>query len=191
MSDSVGSVLVKNEKTEDEPAVPHIWQRQCMVCQIKLRSHVKRHVLKVHPPWYTDPTAACWECEGHVRDISRHLAVTEREHSGNHNFSDVHVSLWCRLMFGILVFFSNYFELESVSFLLGFVLSNKLFPSHQATFDFAQIHLLQKLCTSFEFDDVPAAFTVSPPNHVACILHWSVLMRLLHFMKSVDDWNEF
>ena len=191
MSDSVGSVLVENEKTEDEPAVPHNGQRQCMVCQMKLRSHVKRHVLKVHLPWYTDPTAACWECEGHVRDISRHLAVTEREHSGNHNFSDVHVSLWCRLMFGILVFFSNYFELESVSFLLGFVLSNKLFPSHQATFDFAQIHLLQKLCTSFEFDDVPAAFTVSPPNHVVCILHWSVLMRLLHFMKSVDDWNEF
>ena len=48
---------------------------------------------------------ACWECERHVRDIFQHLAVTEREHTGSQNFSDLHVSLsCCQLLFGILVF---------------------------------------------------------------------------------------
>ena len=36
---------------------------------------------------------ACWEYERHVRDIFQHLAVTEREHTGSQNFSDLHVSL--------------------------------------------------------------------------------------------------
>ena len=138
MPDNVGSVLVKNKKkkkkTEENQLFSHGGQRQSMVCQANLRSHVRRHVLAIHLLWYTDPTAACWGCECHVRDISRHLAVTERERTGIRNFSGI---------------FSKYFDLESVSFLLEFVLSNQLFSSHQATFDFAQTHLLQRLCTSF------------------------------------------
>ena len=49
---------MKKQKSEDEPAVSH-GQRQCMVCQAKLRGYIKRHVLIAHLPWYTDPTAAC------------------------------------------------------------------------------------------------------------------------------------
>ena len=36
--------------------------------------------------------------------------------------------------------FSNYFDLQSVLFILEFVLTNELFPSHQVTFDFAQVN---------------------------------------------------
>ena len=61
--------------------------------------------MAAHLSWYTDRTAACWECERHVRDIYGHLSGTEREHTGIQNFSDLHVSLWCRLLFGFLVFF--------------------------------------------------------------------------------------
>ena len=64
-----------------------------MVYQATLRGHIKRHVLAAHLPWYTDPTAACWECERRVRDISGHLSVTDREHTGIQNISDLHVSL--------------------------------------------------------------------------------------------------
>ena len=46
----LGLFWLKVKKTEDEPAVPHDGQRQCIVCQAKLRSHVKRHVLAIHLP---------------------------------------------------------------------------------------------------------------------------------------------
>ena len=68
---------------------------QCIVCQAKLRGHIKRHVLAAHLSWYTDQTTACLECERHVRDIYGHSSGTEREHTGIQNFSD----LVCHFLF--------------------------------------------------------------------------------------------
>ena len=38
-------------------------------------------------------------------------------------------------------------------------MSNKLFPFHQTSFDFAQVDLLNRWCASFELDSIPDSFT--------------------------------
>ena len=68
--------------------------------------------------------------------------------------------------------------------LLNFVLANNLFPPQQATFSFSHIQFFHGLCSFFQLGVIPSVLSVSPPNHVVCVLHWTVLARLLHKMKS-------
>ena len=78
-----------------------------MVCGVTYKVHMKRHVIDAHLPWYTDPTEACWECGCYVGKMSRHLEISERVHSSNPGFSDLQLSLWYQLAFGILFFFQT------------------------------------------------------------------------------------
>ena len=76
--------------------------------------------------------------------------------------------------------------------LLNFVLANKLFPPQQATFSSSHIQFFHGLCSFFQLDVIPSVLSVSSPNHVVCVLHWTVLARLLHKMKSMTVLlNEF
>ena len=192
MSDKqVGSVLAESL---DSSSISLVGKgKKCHLCGDNFGKHLRRHIFAKHLPWYTDPTASCWECEQHVKDLAWHLSVTKD--LGIHakpQFTDEHIPLWCRLMFGILVFFSNYFNLQSVSDLLVFVKGKHIFPESQpdSKFNFPQIHLMHKLCEYFELG-IPKSFCLSPPNHVVCILHWQILARLIKLMDSDDDWNLF
>lgn len=51
-------------------------KRKCYLCGVTIRSHIKKHAMAAPLPWYIEPTAACWECEGHIRDLNRHVTHT-------------------------------------------------------------------------------------------------------------------
>ena len=167
--------------------------RMCTLCGSSVSGHIKRHIFGSHLPWYFSPTSACWDCQNYIKgSLTRHINSSDIRHS-NYNFSDAHLQLWCRLMFGILVFFANHLELGSVLDLLGFILAHNLFPetiSAEANFDSDHVCFLKELCRSFQLT-IPDTFSISPPNHVVCILHWKILVKLLAFLKIIDDWSEF
>ena len=181
----VGSVLDESNLT----AASKKGGRICQICDVGIKRHLKRHVIGTHLPWYTDPTEACWECGCYAANMPRHLDCSERVHSPNPGFSDMQLSLWYRLMFGVLLFFTNTFGVDSVPQLLGYVVVNELFPPQQATLSYSHTQFFLGLCHSFNLGDIPSSFSISPPNHVVCILHWTILSRLVSILKSEPVWK--
>ena len=66
-------------------------------------------------------------------------------------------------MFGILVFATNYFNLQSVFDLMVYIKGKQIFPESQqdSKFDFPQILLLHKICEYFELGNPKAFVTYS------------------------------
>ena len=160
----------------------------CTLCGDSVSSHLQRHMLRNHLPWYFSPTSACWHCKEYVgHDVTRHVQSQSRSHlKESYSFSDVYLQLWCQLMYGILVFFASRLQLGSVTELLQIVLLNNLFPNYNgdvASFDAYQMGRLGKVCETFELP-IPETFAVSPPNHLVCILHWKIVVNLLHWIRD-------
>ena len=163
--------------------------RKCSLCDKLKHRHIQRHVLGTHLPWYIIPTSACWHCKTYVqRNLTTHVETFPSDrppHSKHYKFSlDIHLQLWCQLTFGILVFLASRLQLGSVVDLLGFVLAEGLFPQRiadDANFGDDQVDCLKKLCHFFDLT-IPETFVISPPNHVVCILHWKILVKLLEYM---------
>ena len=73
---------------EDPPATSILGStsksgRKCPVCPGKF-THVRRHVLREHLPWYTAPSSACWECElnlGCENSLNLHIKL---QHENKH-----------------------------------------------------------------------------------------------------------
>lgn len=143
--------------------------------------------MAAHLPWYIEPTAACWECEGHIRDLNRHVTHTSDKFHMQPHFDDSRFPYWCQLMHGVLVFFMNHLGLSSLACLLQFVISSGLFPppltESNGNFDSTQVRLMQVLSASLGITS-PKEFRISPPNHIVCILHWKIISKLLVLFDS-------
>ena len=161
----------------------------CTLCGLAVTTHLLRHTLHHHLPWYFSPDSACWNCKEFVgtgkESLSRHVESSHKSHWKFSN-SDVYLLLWCQLMFGILVFFASELNLSSVVDLLQIVLAHKLFPEFHGdvkSFDESQIGSLRKVCEVYGLS-APETFAVSPPNNVVCILHWKIVVKLLDWIRT-------
>ena len=97
VSKQVGSVLAASLESRSDSLSDK--GRMCNMCGDKLGKHLRRHLFVNRLPWYTDPTAAYWECE-HNKDMAWHLTVTKTlgiTHEASF-FSAVHVFVLCRLV---------------------------------------------------------------------------------------------
>ena len=56
--------------------------RTCKICNLTVSTSLKRHVWRVHLPWFWRPELACWKCEkacaGAAELEDRHLNVILR-----------------------------------------------------------------------------------------------------------------
>ena len=67
----------------------------CSLCGDSNSSHLQRHVLRNHLPWYFSPTSACWHCKIYVgHDLTRHVQSQSRSRLiKSYSFSDVYLHL--------------------------------------------------------------------------------------------------
>lgn len=75
--------------------------RPCRLCPHRF-SHLRRHMLVSHLPWYFDPFAVCWNCktvEPQVKFLDRHLKSCGEKRG---RFSRKWTSRWKALILGLL-----------------------------------------------------------------------------------------
>ena len=97
----------------------------CEVCGWQLR-HIKRHVLRIHVPWYMNPSTACIDCQ---RSESGDTQL-RTFHPGHEGFSgEANLGIWFLLVNGIFLFISQSLELASLGDLLPFVMDGQRWVS--------------------------------------------------------------
>jgi hypothetical protein len=72
----------------------------CPLCNIPKKSHIKRHILRTHLPWFWSPTTACWACEEqscYKSSLIYHHSVLHA-HNDNNTFDENNLHRWCQLM---------------------------------------------------------------------------------------------
>ncbi len=80
--------------------------RPCRLCPYRF-SHLRRHMVLAHLPWYFDPFSACWNCktrEPQAKFLDRHLKFCG-EKSGKYSIK--WASRWRALILGLLWTFMN------------------------------------------------------------------------------------
>ena len=87
----------------------------CQVCGAH-SLHVYRHILRVHLPWYVNPTTSCVDCHvsaGNAREL-QNMNGRHRLFSGEHL-----LQAWFLLLNGLFLFISQEIGLRSPMELLG------------------------------------------------------------------------
>lgn len=169
--------------------------KPCILCPGKF-THVRRHVLYTHLPWYTFPNAACWECKvqfGQIRFrdihcIEKHPNADEFNCKFN---TEKHGELWTKLMNGFLTSIMDALGLHKVEEIINYVNNNKLFQDscQQSVF------LPEELPNLTVFNGVNhlSAAVVSKPYPASSLLsltHWRILALLRKISKFEDITTE-
>ena len=102
---------------------------QCQVCGAN-SPYVYRHMLRVHLPWYVNPTTSCVDCHvsaGNAREL-------QNMHGRHRLFSGEHLlQAWFLLLNGMFLFISQEMGLGSPMELLGCAVVQEFTPSPQGT----------------------------------------------------------
>jgi hypothetical protein len=88
----------------------------CPLCNIPKKSHIKRHILRTHLPWFWSPTTACWACEEqscHESSLMYHHSVIHA-HNDSNTFDKTNLHRWCQLMNGAFYLLLDWLRLESL-----------------------------------------------------------------------------
>ena len=156
----------------------------------------RRHVLCQHMPWYFAAYTACWRCKiqvGDAREIRRTHSELSNEHPSGPNFTEFEARLWTCLGNGLLHFFRQVLGLPSLQALLTYVQDHRLYPQDGTPpgGDFSpQEQLLLEMYEELHFSHLvgrPQPYTVHPPDCVASLLHWGVILRLMDFLDPQDQ----
>ncbi len=175
-------------RPEPEPYVPQAIPKGatqgrgslCPLCPHKF-THVRRHVITTHLPWYASPSTACWVC-GHqetaVTPALRHL-MTHGSHAHGGFQSTNAAEEYVYLMNGLLQRLCQHRGVTCVQELLQQVQQRTdLQPA--ATTPVQQVdEELMRLFLLVNGAPPPGGFTLRPPNSVACLLHWRILAHLM------------
>ena len=168
---------------EEDLPPPHIHRstnkptgKQCPVCPGKF-THVRRHVLAEHIPWYIYPDTACWECEinfGQERILDVHIIQEHESNFERTKFNKTHENVWLSKIFDFLHNF-NYIGLFS------FINSDSKFSSCVPSIFQEKDKLNIKLF--LEQNKIPLEVTSKayPVTSIVGLLHWRILAILLAF----------
>ena len=153
-------------------------KKQCPICFQRPSCKLSRHVISNHLPWFGYPRHACWECRIPVPQISRFNRHQKVANCFGGEFREVHENKWVGLVNHMLRFIADALKLPGVPALLQFVRSNpELWPDYDVEFQEdvkALMDLFQRI-NGFEAMN----YTMSPPNCVAALLHWRILLNLI------------
>ena len=151
---------------------------RCNACGNKT-SRLRRHALRVHMPWYMDPSTACVDCqrnEGTGLDLNRF-------HPGHQRVvGETLLQAWVLLMNGIFLFMTKNLGLGSPNDLLGFVVANELHPrsfrfSEEEIFFFREFDRRSGLepLTADEYKSIPPTRLIVLSNYSVVLKMWTHL----------------
>ena len=150
---------------------------RCPVCGIGLSGHVKRHVLRSHLPWYWIGSLSCWECrqlEGSALSLT--VKHTMAHKGQQRSFDDDNLHEWCQLFNGSLHLLREWFGAEDLKDLLQLLATQIDIPGGEFT---VPEHQLMTFYSAHYSDSQPCHYTISPVNHIVCVLHWQVISTIL------------
>ena len=149
--------------------------KKCPVCKAKF-THVRRHVIQEHIPWYIYPKTSCWICElgfGQERFLKLHIEKEHFDNSSSCRFQiNIHGQLW---MDKITALINKFKHIDLVSFI-----------NHEERFTACQgavwqeedmAHITFYLKNTMQLHSVPSV--PYPAQNSSSLLHWKVLCILL------------
>jgi hypothetical protein len=167
----------------EEETLPHHVQgstsgkkgKKCPVCDSKF-THVRRHVIQTHIPWFLYPKTSCWTCElgfGQERFLRLHL---EKEHFDDSTYcrydANIHGHIWVDKISSLI----NRFNKDNIT---SFINSNEKFSTCFGTIwqedDLMQIKYY--LDATHQHQTLPK--TPFPAKNFTSLLHWKILSILL------------
>ena len=181
-------VGVLGEEEESAPkrkcdgTVVRVEGRACTLCGDSLGGAARRHVSREHLPWFLNPDRCCWNCHG-VEDSSsyivhhHHFKVAGHDQFGT--FDNYNFRKWLGLMRGVLTLFQEFFGSNDSSALLQVVRCRHLYPD-DPTFVVSPLqHMLMSTFDRVLGLEPKPKYTLRPPNSVASLLHWAVMVAML------------
>lgn len=170
---------------EDVPLAPIFGStsksgRKCPVCPGKF-THVRRHVLREHLPWYTAPTSACWECElnfGCENSLSLHLKLQhENDPLGRKYDFAQHFSI-------LSSYLNNLFSKFNFEKLLEFINSDSSFRiCTGSVWQYEDLQIIKLYFSQKNITLTPSIYPY-PAKNLTSIFHWKILSLLLARKKS-------
>ena len=155
---------------------------KCNVCE-QSDTHLRRHVVRKHLPWWFEAATACWSCkvqEGHKSFLKKH------EHDLNIN--EEQWQEWCN---ALLLAIQEDLEFTSLQELLKLIVKNELHTKVRNFHPEEQV-ALHKLAECFKLE-TPETVVANPPNCTVAVLHWETLSNLLSKLscRITDDFTKF
>lgn len=149
--------------------------KKCPACPGKF-THVRRHVLREHLPWYSVPSSACWECQlnfGCENSLRNHIKLQHNNNPLDRQFNfDQHFTNLCSNFDNLL----SKFNFEQ---LLGFINSENSFTICKGSvwqnedLQIIELYLSQK---NYKFAESLRPY---PAESICSIFHWKILSILL------------
>ena len=153
--------------------------KKCPVCSSRF-THVRRHVIQEHIPWFMYPRTSCWKCElgfGQERFLRLHL---EKEHFDDSTDCRYDINLHGQRWIEEISIFLAKFDMVKT---LSFINTNERFMSCQGAIwqedDLEQIlYYLNETKQHFPLTKMPY-----PAQNITSIFHWKILSILLDMNK--------
>ena len=165
--------------------------RFCPLCGIPKKSHMKRHILKTHLPWFWAAMTACWSCSEQVCQHSTITAGHTLAHQDeNLSLTDENLHRWCQLINGCLYLLVDWLNLQSLEDLLEYVRERKLSQNIIAHFNVSEVYCM-RFYTKYYSHTPQEYFDVRRLNHVICLIHVELIIRLLLRLRTPTRLDHF
>jgi len=151
----------------------------CAFCGTEV-SHLKRHTIRNHVPWYMSPAVACASCQ-----IASDPPELRRFHGGHGRVKgEDQLRAWFLLVNGLMLFISSCLGLGSLEALLGLVVEKQLASSSAHTFLEDEEFFLREYDQLAGLEPKPK-YDVCPPTRTSELLHYHTLTQI--FLQLTPD----
>jgi TatD DNase family protein len=190
-ADQVGSAVTVEAQVARPSKADKDNSTHCPVCQkIIEKDMIREHVSREHLPWFLSPGRACWECKEFVIG---HFGFQHFTCTGNMPSNTIFRE-WILLVNGLLWFLVRMFDLPDIRALLTLV-QDHMPQFSRSTCQLSMEQLVEfrlwELANEEAFGLTPLeGMTITPPNCVACLLHWRPMSFLVANM-TLNEREEF
>ena len=176
---------------EDPPSPPKIQGatntkkgKTYPICLAKF-THVKRHVMKDHLPWYATPETCCPTCK--INFGQKHFLEKHNEETHNNNQSKNSLDkFWVDFMFCLLLKLIQILKLENFENLFKFVNTDTRFQCCKGAVFQIEDKLWGKKFLKAKFPGEEMSDSPYPVTDAASLLHWKILSILIDLTNCVD-----
>ena len=153
-------------------------KRPCQLCGLET-AMLGRHISSQHLPWWHHPFTACWGCK--VQEGSKSFLRSKHKTTRCLQFGEVQRNQWFSWIHQFLELIQGKLEIDTLAQLKDYVLKQGLYNPNPYPPGFNQDEqdLLKDLAQLYGWE-IPETFSAKPPNSIASLIHWDILMKLIH-----------
>ena len=153
----------------------------CPICRRTPGTNIARHVSSSHLPWWWRWHLACHFCKKgfpQLRDLTRHATDCQGP-PFNNSAAFLLRRRWCYSVECLLTMVAQSLGIPSIQALFQFVTEHRsLWGPPMGAMDTSTSLELTYLARYWQ-EPPPAAYTLTPPNSIACLGHWRILVNLI------------